>query len=256
VRNYKSKLLKELGSRGVHLGGHEDWPLFVEVVDGLMSRPDATIPPDERWDVQRLLTYWDNRPRNAALSTTELRLKVISLCMVVGLTRPSDLARWDLRTLQQEASHIRIRVFRSKNSGPGFSEPVVLPFGGRNQTKRCAARALLDYVHRTRAERELVGPLAHGVIPVFISTTKPLRALSSQRISSLMKPLLADLGVNARVYSARGNATVAAIQAGVPVDTVQKAGRWRSAQVMSQHYMRALDTTQVGTAILGKRKRK
>jgi hypothetical protein len=254
IRNYYSKLKSELARHGVHLSRLPGWDDLEETVAGLLSRPDASPPVDERWDTAQLFDYWQRQPHNHKLDAVTLRQKAASLCMATGLARPSDLARLDARTLKRSSTAVSIRIFRSKNSGAGYSAPITLPF--TKPHKRCAAAALVAYIDRTAEMRSDLPPQPHGVVPVFLSTVRPAKVLSADRISNIVKPVLRAIHVSHRVYSTRHNATVDALQGGVPLAVVQKAGRWRSTDVMMNYYAASLDTTAVGTTLQEAKRRK
>ena len=251
VKAMFSRLRSEFAARGVILRSCPWWNTLQEVYKGLLARPDATLPAEEKWDLQRLFRYWRARGDNNSLSLPELRLKAASLAMAAGLARPSDLARLDRRTMETSTTELRVRAFLAKNSGSTFSEPIVLSFLPTRDSKCCPASALVEYISRTQ---HLVQQSAYGVMPVFLSSNKPFDALSDERISSMVKPLLREIGISFRVYSIRNNATTSAVEAGVPLVSIQKHGRWRSAQVMEKHYIRSLDTAAVSESIVRHRR--
>lgn len=254
IKAIYSRLKGEFAARGVILGETPWASVLNDVYRGLLARPDATIPREEKWDLQTLFQHWRSQDSNAALSVSELRLKATTLAMARGLARPSDLARLDRRTLQTSTTEVKIRAFLAKNSGSTYSEPLVFSFLPARDRQICPASALLAYLSRTQ-EIAVQHVDEHGVVPVFLSSNKPYGPLSDERISSAAKPLLRRLGINHRVYSIRNNATTTAVEAGVPLVTIQKHGRWRSAEVMQKHYIRSLSTAEVSKSIFSHRRK-
>lgn len=127
VKAMLSRLRSEFALRGIKLDDCQWAPVLTEVYKGLVARPDASLPQDEKWDVNLLLDFWRTQPSNDRLSLTMLRAKVCMLMMIAGLARPSDLERLDRRTLIATPQCVQVRAFRAKNSGAGYSEPIVLP---------------------------------------------------------------------------------------------------------------------------------
>ena len=251
MKNVWSLLRSALKDKGVDLeqaASQREKAEFNSVLRGLYNRPDLSLPKEESWEGDKLTGYWDNQPNNESLELDVLRDKVISLMMYFGLARPSDLARLDVRTLSISKDSLSIRVFRAKNSGAGYSPPIVIPFlTGKAKKRHCAARALQEYLERTEEFRTPFGE--HGVIPVFLNL-RVQKPLSAGRISVLARNLLHNqLGLVVRAYSIRSNATSAAVAAGVDPVVVQKHGRWRSATVMANHYLNQLDTSTVPLAL-------
>lgn len=254
IKAIYSRLKGGFAARGVNLSEVPWAPVLNDVYKGLLARPDATIPREEKWDLQILFQHWRSQAPNASLSLADLRLKATTLAMAGGLARPSDLARLDRRTLQTSSSEVRIRAFLAKNSGSSYSEPLVFSFLPTTDKQICPATTLLAYLSRTQGAATPQED-ENGIVPVFLSTNRPYGPLSDERISSAAKPLLRRLGINHRVYSIRNNATTTAVEAGVPLVTVQKHGRWRSAEVMQKHYIRSLNTAEVSQSIFSHRRK-
>lgn len=244
VRVLASGLKMVLQSKGVDLESLPDYDILERVLQGLRNRPDRQRPREERWDTSRLLDYWHGLPDNSDLSQEQLRAKAITLLMLVGLARPSDLERLDADTLVVSSDGISIRSFMAKNSGNSYDEPISIPFLQSAKRKVCAARALRAYIAETEDLRSECPDSAVGVRPVFIHLGKP-RPLSAQRISKVMKGVLTELGIPHRSYSTRGNAATSAIEQGIDPVVVQKAGRWRSASTMTKFYVKGLSTSPV-----------
>lgn len=250
VRNLFSLLSSALMDRGVDLsvcGTAAERHRLRKTVKGLMKRPDRSLPKKEKWDLSLLWSHWEKKGR--ALSITDLRAKVITLMMAQGLFRPSDLARLDWSTAQKSKEGVSIRVFRAKNSGAGYSNPVFLPFLPARSKNWCAPSALLEYVQRTDGERS---PREDGTIPVFMSMVEPNSPLTSGRISAVAKTVLIAMGINCRVYSIRANAASLAVERGVDPALVQLHGNWKSNTVMVNHYLRHVDTSWVAATVASK----
>ena len=177
------------------------------------------------------------------------------MALGVGLCRPADVACLDTRTLELCPEGYLIRVFRSKNGGPGYSDPVMFPYS-EGPTKCCPASTLKEYLRRTRDVRDSMAVKPNEPKPLILSERLPVAGLTSKRISSIAKAILAELGITSRAYSVRNRGTSAALDAGVLLHIVQRAGRWKSIQTMEAHYSKPADIHSVGLAILGKKSHK
>jgi len=224
-----------------------------EVKKGLLSHPDKrkpSIPASDRpYDLGRITSYWDSLPSNLDLPLEDLRLKAIVLVMIAGLARPSDLARLDLDSLRDTGTDLWLWVWRAKNSGSGYSAPMVLRKLPAGEALHCPVRALKCYLDRTALLRPATPP-PESVRPVFIVSHRPFTGLSPDRISVLVRDFLRTLGVDASTYSIRKRATTAALEAGVAPSTVQAGGRWKNIDTMWSHYVRPADPAAAGAAAI------
>lgn len=220
------------------------------VRQGLVNRTDTTGSPadaDEDWEIPQLFDFWATQPDNDELTTLQLRDKTLSLCLAVGIARPSDLARLDLRTLRKTEKQVSIKILQGKTNKGGYSKPLVLPFLG--DTRHCAATALLTYIARTEVARGSILVTHYERVPVFLVGRGRPQRLSSKRISTAVKNVLRKCGIHSRAYSVRNRATTHALDAGVPAHIVQKAGRWATAATMDKHYTRPADISAVGLCL-------
>ena len=144
---------------------------------------------------------------------------------------------------------ISLRIWLAKNSGPGFSEPMVLPRLPRDRAQVCPARTLLAYLEATKESRAQL--TTAGVFkPVFLSTSPPIKGLSAARISVLVRDVLRELGLPVRTYAVRKKATTEALEKGFSIHTVAKGGRWKSLDVLQNHYNRTRDTKKLVSTLL------
>jgi hypothetical protein len=220
------------------------------VVDGIGQKPSRSLPADEDvdWSISTLTNYWATRP-TAELGLAELRDKALCLLMVAGIARPSDLARLDLSTLRATPKGgVSIRVWMAKNSGPGFSEPMVLPLLPPDSAAVCPTRVLRAYIRATTAHRPKPAP--PGFCPVFLSLQQPYHGLSPARISVEVKKVLRQLKIPVRTYSVRKKATTEALENGFGICTVAKGGRWKSLDVLQNHYNKTRDTDNMVASLL------
>ena len=94
---------------------------------------------------------------------------------------------------------------------------LILPFYYKNK-KICPATALKEYLKRTS---DIRGNIEH----LFISITRPFKAVREQTLSRWVKETLKNSGIHTNVFTAhstRHASTSAAKRSGVSIDTLRK----------------------------------
>lgn len=250
AKRYFGHVLSSLRIAGSDIEQHPDAKRLRLVVQGITQKPSRSLPEDDdvHWATSSLTAHWATRP-TALLELPELRSKALCLLMIAGIARPSDLARLDLTTLRTTPKGgISLRVWRAKNSGEKFSDPMVLPRLQQSQAEVCPTRTLRAYIEATARVRPARAPDTFH--PVFLSQTSPYDALSPERISVEIKKILRQLGIPVGTYSVRRKTTTEALEKGFSIQTVAKAGRWRSLDVLQNHYNRTRNTDELTTFLL------
>jgi len=233
------------------------WKYFQLVRDGLVARPDKRPPrhnqSDQVWDTSLLTTWWQSQGPNAAMTTSLLRAKALSLVMLACQARPSDLERLDCDTLKEEEHRLVVYVWRAKNGGSGYQhEPFAVPLLSEGDSSICPGRALRDYVARM-APHSVQTTDSSSVRPVFLSLARPFKGLTADRISAIIRGVLENAGAPKSTYSIRKQATTLALDRGLPEHLVQANGRWARRETMHAHYVRPTDASVVGRSILQRR---
>lgn len=251
AKRYFGHVLVSLRVAGNEPLQHPDGRKLLMVVNGIKQKPTRKVQKDDdvQWSLSQLLEYLASQ-RTASLNTRTLRTKTLCLLMVAGIARPSDLARLDFSTYRSTSKGISLRVWRAKNSGAGFSEPLLLPRLPQKHAERCPVRTLEAYLQAVRDARTRVAPYPDGFEPVFLSLLQPYQKLSAARVSECVKEVLRTLKLDIRTYAVRAKSATEAMDKGYPIAMVAKAGRWRSLNVLQNHYNRTRNTDELVTGLL------
>jgi site-specific recombinase XerD len=190
----------------------------------------GAIPPEA---IANLFHSWGV---NEKLTTDQLRLKAMALVAFVGMFRPSDLALPLQSNLQfkENDTAVTFCLLGFKNDYDANGAEVTIP--SSTDPILCPVQALKCYLERTQ-------PLRSGLdSKLFIATKKPFGGLTAQRCSKLLQQVAQQAGLDPQLFTGRtfrrGGATTA-INHNINPDVVMKMGRWKSPQVMYEHYVRA-----------------
>lgn len=201
------------------------------------------VMPSESFE--KLFLSW---PENEELQVNKLRQKAVTLCALVCMTRPSDLAplakMFNVDT--QEATPVLFTTDRLEFHEDGSM--TVSFFGIKNDTDRKGfevripphsnakldpVRTIQTYIDKTSHQRLPGGP-------VFIGLKRPYAALRSGSISEILKRSIKDAGLQDQGFTARSfrpTGATAAVRSEVDPGTVRQIGRWKSEKVFYEHYV-------------------
>ena len=185
-------------------------------------------------------------PDNGDLDISRLRMKCLTLLAYVCMLRPSDVApgaelynpedsarsvfEFTTDDVSLTGGHMDISFHGIKNdyqrkgmkvSVKPASDPTMCPVG--------AMSAYLDKTRQCRSDTN-----KH----VFIALKPPYQGLTVGSIARILNEAIKLAGLTG--YTAkdfRSSGATAAVQAGLPEETIMKVGRWRSADVFREHYI-------------------
>lgn len=191
------------------------------------------------WDIDPVLDYIENLPSGDAANLKELSEKTILLLLLTTAHRLQTMALIDIRNIKETKTGIEIKIPKLiKTSKPGKCQPnLILPFF-EERKDICAARAVLEYIKRTKNIRGDHSDL-------FISTVKPHKPVTAQTLSHWVKSILKKAGVDTSTFSAYStkHATVSrAISKGVSIDTIKRVAGWsEKSKTFAQFYNRPIE---------------
>ncbi|XP_077275913.1 uncharacterized protein LOC143904826 [Temnothorax americanus] len=192
-------------------------------------------PPRPRYDF-----VWNPAPVIAKLSSIYpyegVSLKLILLLALATGHRAQTF--FLLRILQISLNDkLIIRVpDRIKTSAPGRSQPFFMLSRFVNQENLCIVCLMEHYMENTKDLR----PSSCDFL--FISLSKPHKAVSSQTISRWIRSGLEDCGIDTSIFSAHSTRHASTSQAssrGVPLDFIKRAAGWTGeSRVFANFYNR------------------
>lgn len=186
-------------------------------------------PPRPRYDF-----VWDPAPVIARLSSiypyegVSLKLLSEKLILLLALAtghraQTFSLFRISQISLQDKLIIRVLRLDRIKTSAPGRSQPFFLFSRFVNQENLCIVRLMEHYIECTKVLR----PSSCDFL--FISFSKPYKAVSSQTICRWIRLGLENCGIDTSIFSGhstRHASTSQAASRGVPLDFIKRAAGW------------------------------
>jgi integrase len=193
-----------------------------------------------------LFESWED---NEQLSTSDLRLKAVTLLALSVMLRPSDIAPKgkQFSALDNSFSSIvfstdqlvfrddggmQITFFGIKNDTNRSGFEVDIP--KHDNDKLDPVSALKDYIARTECFRP------QTTKPVFLSLFKPWKAIEACTIGRVLEQAIKLAGLDGRSFTAKSfrptGATIA-VENGVDPEKVMRIGRWKTRSVFFDHYV-------------------
>lgn len=200
--------------------------------DGLISRylkgvfkQRPTKPKySTTWDITPVLNYMEKLHPLKKLKLKEAGEKVATLLALTTAQRLQTLALINIDNIVKSNVGISIKITEHiKTSKPGAFQPeLILPFF-KDKPGLCVASAVLNYIDITKKFRNSNNK------KLFIATTKPFEAVSSQTIGHWVKALLGKAGIDINqftAYSTRHAAVSAAHKQGVDITLIRRSAGW------------------------------
>jgi len=245
-----------------HLAKH---PLIAGVVKSAKLAVPLQPRYEEIWDAALIPRYWARTP---ALTIADKRKKAISLSILALFARPSDLERISSipAHFQRSAEGFKFRIRGAKE---GKSPSKLTPFlrllywsderlDDHLGLSCCPAAAWADYIDTVNASSPTRLPdnaqrYPHGLFLAltpqpFVQGDGTLLAgryhtpLSSQRISKIMKEVMAAAGVDTSIFkggSGRHAGSTAAFDDGDEMESILARGRWSAFETFRKFYLRS-----------------
>ena len=268
VHNYRASLS---GGYELLLGEKElsSHPWLAAVVKAAKISVPSSPRYEDMWDASLVVRHWATTP---ATTLTLKRARAVSLGFLALFARPSDLeriSRLPQHFAQSEASfRFRFRGTKESKSAARLSPWIELPFLPLDALDddtlgccSCAGRAWASYFDTLQSSGVRHLPLTAQRYPYgrfltvpFTKFTEPSghvglfhTPLSAERLSTIMKAVMTDAGVDTSVYkggSGRHAGSSAAAAAGCDLLRVMATARWSSFDTFRKFYLRARITEE------------
>lgn len=194
------------------------------------------------WDVSRVLRFLEKLSPPKALSLLWLSRKLAMLISLLSGHRGQSVHLLNLQDIDATESSLVIRFSSClKQTRPGVhASEIVLPAYAK--IGLCVVRTYLEYIKRTSALR------AGKVTRLFLTSTRPHKAVSRDTISNWIKTTLRASGIDLHIFSShstRSAATSAALEAKVPLATILQTAGWSGDSSFRKFYNKPIirDTT-------------
>ena len=166
------------------------------------------------------------------LNLKELTLKLVTFILLVSGQRGQTIHLLNISNMRVSADSYTFLFSRLlKQTRPGSPNPTVTLTAFRD-SRLCVVTTLKEYISRTESLRGSESQL-------FVSYSKPHKAVSRDTISRWVKTVLLSVGIDTkkfRPHSTRAAAVSAANNASLPLDEILTTAGWSSASTFAQFY--------------------
>ena len=198
---------------GTSLGQHR---LVSRLLKGIFQTKPPLPRYSETWDVSVVLHYLQGSSPVGTLNLKELTLKLVTLILLVSGQRGQTIHLLNISNMRVSADGYTFLFSKLlKQTRPGSPKPTVTLTAFRDSRLRVVT-TLEEYISRTESLRGSESQL-------FVSYSKPHKALSRDTISRWVKTVLLSVGIDTkkfRAHSTRADAVSAANNASVPLDEI------------------------------------
>ena len=202
---------------------------------------------DGSYDLAPVVAHLRSLGPNEQLSPRDLARKTAWLLALIGLLRPSDLARVDLpscrfdRNLGPPDRPIMLAIVAPKEKRNGAAYTRSVTFHPHPDPILCPVAVFYAYLRqfdaRTRAARSSHPARPdHRIVPIFRVRANPTRPVKASTIASYIRDIMVRVRRDPPTLKIpKARATLAA-QAGVNVDDIVARGAWSSRETFEHFY--------------------
>jgi integrase len=233
-------------SGGTPLGQH---PLVTRFMRGVFNDRPHIRQHTRTWDVQQVLDYMSANDISSS-NMLQLSRRTSMLLALLSGKRGQSIHSIKIQDIHISANILTIAITEMvKQTRPGVHDsPICIPAYPRDQNI-CAIFTLREYLNRTK---EIRG----DAMQLFISTTKPHKAISRSTISRWLKDLMLQAGIPPE-YQARSTRGAATSASTAPLQTILSAAGWTKESTFRRHYQLPVHTqAEFATGLLEARSRK
>lgn len=223
INSHRSALSLLLGN---NIGSDER---IKRLLKGIYRQKPSRPKYSTTWEPKQVLDYISKWYPNNVLGLDKLTKKLAILLALATSHRVQTFSLIKLTNICRSPSGVKIIISNMiKTSAANREQPILyLPYFLENPSI-CPATTLDDYLCVTSELRP------EGLDNLLLTCKKPFKKASSQTISRWIKQILAESGIDIKVFSAhstRHASTSAAASAGVCIDTIRKTAGWSSSSL-------------------------
>ena len=213
---------------GKPLGLH---PLTTLFMRGIARQLPRAPKYDSIWDPELVVKFLRTWSPARALNLLQLSVKTVTLIMLVTSQRPQILKHLSLDNMVQKQNSITFTITENLKQSRGNSPATTIQLKAHPDKRVCVVNYLKFYLTKTaplRSDRQ-----------IFLATTKPHQAATLSTMSRWVKIGLQKSGIDTKIFapgSTRAAASNAAINKGVPLQTVLKQATWQNKSTFTKWY--------------------
>jgi hypothetical protein len=160
------------------------------------------------------------------------RARALVLLKLVTLARAVDMSYWLTASIVVTDTTLRVTAERTKGRSVAHTYEV---HRFADKPALCPVAAFEDYWRLLRG-------LSTDKY-VWRAIKRPFGGVSADTISRVVSSTLAEAGIDLRSHGLRASSASTAAAHGVPLDAIQAAGHWSSAETMLEYYIRRPDAS-------------
>ena len=247
IATAKAALNSFVKINGKPLGQHPETTLFMR---GIARQLPRTPKYESIWDPEIVVKFLRTWSPARVLNLLQLSVKTVTLIMLVTGQRPQILKHLTLDNMVQKQAVITFTVTENLKQSRGNSPATIIQLKAHPDKRVCVVNYLKFYLTKTasfRTDRQ-----------IFLSTTKPHKAATLNTMSRWVKIGLQKSGIDTKIFapgSTRAASSNAAINRGVPLQTVLKQATWQNKSTFTKWYKKPVQKQKsFQTAVLKKSK--
>ena len=206
------------------------------------SRTPSLPRYQETWDVTVVLDYLAKLGPPEKLSLKNLTLKVVMLMALLSGQRRQTLHTLSIDCMQISSDKCVFFINSLlKASRPGKHLACVEFLAYAPDVSLCIVKHLQQYLKNTDILRDIL----RGVVKqLFISYSKPNKAVSLDTVSRWIKTTLVDAGIDNSKYSAHSSTSASTSEAkgnSISIATIMKSTGWSQESTFTKFYNRPVE---------------
>ena len=209
------------------IGSH---PLVSRFMKGIYKHTPPIPRYQSTWDEQPVLSYLSRLSPAEKLDLKSLTLKVAMLVALVSAQRSQTLHMLNIDFMKDTSSCVEFALRdHIKQSRPGYRPPPIILQAYPNDKSLCVYSYLTEYLKQTQ-------PLRGAETQLFISFTKPHKAISKETLSRWIRTVMSSAGIDVasfKPHSTTSAATSKAKAACIPMDEILRTAGWSSSIIWS-----------------------
>lgn len=227
INTARSMLSSFIIQDGVGVGKHV---LVKRYLKGVENERPSLPKYSFTWDAGLLIRHYRNSAINDNL--LDLSRKLSSMLAILSGHRAREaLSLLDIRNITFEENFAILRIADPLKTSNRFFHNGEIKLPKYAEKSICPVTTLQDYINSTR-------PLRNEVTGLFITTTKPHKKASEDTLARWIKHVLEKAGVDISIFSPHStrSASTSSVMNSVKLDTILKAGGWRSERTFATFY--------------------
>uniref|UniRef100_A0A0N5BL82 Reverse transcriptase domain-containing protein n=1 Tax=Strongyloides papillosus TaxID=174720 RepID=A0A0N5BL82_STREA len=191
------------------------------------TQPDTTI-----WNIKELLDYIR---ADEGTNIQNVIKRTLTLVAITSGNRVSEIHQMKISKMKDQGNKLVFQLGITKTKGLDgiFQELEIVNY--EKEPKISPYTNIKNYIEASKQFRDEI-LIMEEKDNLWISSVRPIKALSSQRISKLIKHYIQEAGITTRTHNTRKAAVSAAAWANMKVQDIIKAIEWKDEKMFREVY--------------------